>query len=84
MGTVNRLCLLLAVILLARCEEPGPDSDQSSAFYPEENVPRHVPLTRERFTEKVLLNRDPWIVIFHDGSMERVWKTMATHLRGLC
>ena len=84
MGTVNRLCLLVAVVLLARCEDPGPDSDQSPAFDPEEKFQDMFPLTRENFTEKVLLNKDPWIVIFHDGSMERVWKTMATHLRGLC
>ena len=84
MSTVNRLCLLVAVILLARCEDPVPDSDQSPAFDPEEKFQDMFPLTRENFTKKVLLNKDPWIVIFHDGSIERAWKTMATHLRGLC
>lgn len=41
------------------------------------------PLTSENFTECLLRSKDPWIVIFHDGNLERQWKTMATQVRGL-
>ena len=74
----------MAVLSIVRCDEPVPDQDQTPALNAEEMYQDIFPLTRENFTEKVLRNKDPWIVIFHDGSMDRAWKTMATHLRGLC
>lgn len=84
MGTLHILCLCVATMLLARCQDPVPDPDQTPALEPEEKFQDMFPLIGENFTEKVLRNKDPWIVIFHDGTMERAWKTMATHLRGLC
>ena len=84
MDTISRFYLLLPVLSLVRCDNPVPDQDQTPALNPEEMYQDIFPLTREKFTEIVLRNKDPWIVIFHDGSMDRAWKTMATHLRGLC
>ena len=86
MGIVQlpRLCLFVTVILFARCQPPGAEPDQTPALEPEERFRDIFPLTRDNFTETVLRNKDPWIVIFHDGAMERAWKTMATRLRGLC
>lgn len=57
---------------------------QTPALNPNERYQDLFPLTSENFTQNVLRNKDPWIIIFHDGSVEREWKTMATHLRGLC
>lgn len=54
------------------------------ALSPDERYQDFFPLTSENFTQNLLRSKDPWIVIFHDGSVEREWKTMATHLRGLC
>ena len=41
-------------------------------------------LTRDNFTDTVLRSQDPWIVLFHAGSLDKAWKTMATSMRGLC
>lgn len=69
--------------------EQNADNDEASrraqtpALSPEERYQDMFPLTKDNFTQSVLRNIDPWIIIFHDGSIEREWKTMATHLRGL-
>ena len=77
-------CLILALFLTVSCDDKVTDPDQTPALNPEEMYRDMFPLVRKNFTEKVLRNKDPWIIIFHDGSMDRAWKTMATHLRGLC
>ena len=40
-------------------------------------------LTVKNFTEIVLNSKDPWVVIFHDGSFYKTWKTMASSMRGV-
>ncbi|XP_060585058.1 uncharacterized protein LOC132741002 [Ruditapes philippinarum] len=69
-------------------EEPGNREEttdgKTPVFSPDERYQDLFPLTNENFTKNLLRNRDPWILIFHDGSVEKEWKTMATHLRGLC
>ncbi|XP_045159679.2 uncharacterized protein LOC123525053 [Mercenaria mercenaria] len=57
---------------------------KTPAFSPDERYQDLFPLTSENFTQTLLRNQDPWIVIFHDGYVEKEWKTVATHLRGLC
>lgn len=58
------------------------DTEQTPALKPEERYQDMFPLTADNFTTTVMRNRDPWIVIFHDGSVDRQWKTMATQSRG--
>jgi hypothetical protein len=69
-------------------EEPGTREEttegKTPVFSPDERYQDLFPLTNENFTKNLLRNRDPWILIFHDGSVEKEWKTMTTHLRGLC
>lgn len=57
---------------------PGQDSPLS----PNEKYLDIFPLTIDNFTENVMRNQDPWVVIFHEGSIPRAWKTMAVSLRG--
>ena len=57
---------------------PGQDSPLS----PNEKYLDIFPLTIDNFTENVMRNQDPWVVIFHEGSILRAWKTMAVSLRG--
>lgn len=57
---------------------------QTPALNPEEMYQDMFPLTNENFTRFLLRHKDPWVVIFHDGSVDRGWKTMAAQLRGLC
>lgn len=80
MGIDYTFCLLVAVLSTTICQE---NPDQTPALNPEEMYQDMFPLTSENFTEKVLRNKDPWIVVFHDGTMDRAWKTMAAHMRGL-
>ena len=40
-------------------------------------------LTNANFTDLVLKSKDPWVVIFHDGSFFRTWKSMAASMRGI-
>ena len=81
---VCHVCLIAGLFLIISCDVGTTQQDQTPVLKPEEMYRDMFPLTRENFTEKVLRSKDPWIVIFHDGNMERAWKTMATHLRGLC
>ena len=81
---VCRVCLIAGLFLIISCDVGTAQQDQTPVLKPEEMYRDMFPLTRKNFTEKVLRSKDPWIVIFHDGNMERAWKTMATHLRGLC
>lgn len=79
--------MLLLVLLGAVgsvTSQPPNDNVQSSVLNPEEMFRDMLPLTRDNFTAEVFRTKDPWIVIFHDGSVAREWKTMATHMRGLC
>ena len=59
------------------------DTDTTPALKPEEMFQDLFPLTSENFTISVLRTKDPWIVIFHDGSVQRPWKTMAMQVRGM-
>ena len=77
-------CLCLLIFLSVARGETTAEQNQTPALNPEEMYQDMFPLTWGNFTEKVLRSKDPWIVIFHDGQMDRAWKTMATHLRGLC
>ena len=81
--SVWQVCLTAGLLLIIACNVMA-QQDQTPVLKPEEMYRDMFPLTRDNFTEKVLRSKDPWIVIFHDGNMERAWKTMATHLRGLC
>lgn len=58
--------------------------EKTAAVRTEEMFQDMFPLTSDNFTQVVLRRKDPWIVIFHDGTIEKAWKTMATHIRGLC
>lgn len=80
----NMFSLCLLVLLPIARGETTAEQNQTPALNPEEMYQDMFPLTWGNFTEKVLRSKDPWIVIFHDGQMDRAWKTMATHLRGLC
>lgn len=88
MGDLNlSFIVFVSFGILGCCQETGRTEDQQAqtpAFSPEERYQDMFPLTKENFTESVMRNLDPWIVLFHDGSVHREWKTMATHLRGIC
>lgn len=55
---------------------------QETPLPPSEKFLDIFPLTTDNFTESVMKNKDPWVVIFHEGSIPRAWKTMAASLRG--
>lgn len=82
------LCIYLSAILAGvkvngvYSAGTSSDTDQTPALKPEERYQDMFPLTADNFTTSVMRNRDPWIVIFHDGSVDREWKTMATQSRG--
>ncbi|KAJ8306532.1 hypothetical protein KUTeg_017077 [Tegillarca granosa] len=41
------------------------------------------PITKNNFTSSVLKSKDPWVLIFHQGSMIRGWKAMSVSARGI-
>lgn len=55
---------------------------QETPLSPHEKYLDIFPLTLENFTESVMKISDPWVIIFHEGSIPRAWKTMASTLRG--
>ncbi|KAK3091000.1 hypothetical protein FSP39_016378 [Pinctada imbricata] len=59
------------------------DDQTSAPFEPEEQFLDIFPLTKDNFTESVLKNKDPWIILFHSGTLARTWKTMAVNVRGV-
>ncbi|WAR24534.1 hypothetical protein MAR_038203 [Mya arenaria] len=71
-----------SVIATHNTENSG--TSQTPALPPDEMYQDMFPLTKTNFTDCVLRNMDPWILIFHAGAVERAWKTMATRLRGVC
>lgn len=82
------LCGLLFVFVYAFAYEnivktkkfviPG----QQTPLAPNEKYLDIFPLTIDNFTENVMKQQDPWVIIFHQGSIPRAWKTMAVSLRG--
>ncbi|XP_060070403.1 uncharacterized protein LOC132550368 [Ylistrum balloti] len=70
------LCL---IGISAQQEQEG----NTPEFAPEEKYLDIFPLSQENFTEVVLKCNDPWIIIFHDGSMSMAWKKMAVGARGV-
>ena len=55
---------------------------QGTPLPPNEKYLDIFPLTSDNFTENVLGNKDPWVIIFHEGTIPRVWKTMTASMRG--
>ena len=72
------VCRMETIVKTKQFEIP----QQETPLSPNEKYLDIFPLTKENFTESVMKNKDPWIIIFHEGSIPRAWKTMASTLRG--
>ena len=59
------------------------DLDVSPALTENEQYRDILHFTSSNFTDIVLKSKDPWILIFHDGSILKTWKTMSATLRGV-
>ncbi|KAL3869684.1 hypothetical protein ACJMK2_042346 [Sinanodonta woodiana] len=85
--TLKRSFVFVAVFLSQNwifCKEVTYTSyHYTASFTPHEMFQDLFPLTQSNFTEKVLHSPDPWVVVVHDGSLEKVWKTMAAGVRGI-
>ena len=57
--------------------------DQTQAFSKDEMYQDIFPLCASNFSSILLKSADPWIVIFHQGMLDRAWKFMAVSLRGV-
>jgi len=56
---------------------------ESSELTPEEKYLDIFPLSKQNFTENVMKTKDPWIILFHEGTLTRAWKKVAVGARGL-
>jgi hypothetical protein len=92
MATILCLAALFVALLLSttNCAKYAPETlpkaaygGQTPFYTPEEMYIDIFPLTRGNFTAKVLKSKDPWIILFHDGTSLKSWKTMAVKLRGI-
>lgn len=57
--------------------------EENPEFPEDERYNDIFPLTYKNFTEKLIKQKDAWVVIFHDGTLTKSWKTMAASLRGI-
>ncbi|XP_013406928.1 uncharacterized protein LOC106171236 [Lingula anatina] len=56
---------------------------QTPAFKKHEMFNDIFPLTISNFSENVLRSKEAWIIIFHDGTMLKTWKSMTASVRGV-
>ncbi|XP_064626063.1 uncharacterized protein LOC135486873 [Lineus longissimus] len=91
MATIRCLpVIFLAIFCTTYCAKyapetlPKPAAGGQTPFYsPEEMYQDIFPITKANFTAKVLKSQDAWIILFHDGTSLKSWKTMAVKLRGI-
>ncbi|OWF38164.1 uncharacterized protein LOC110466596 [Mizuhopecten yessoensis] len=76
------LTFYLFLCLICVNAQQGQETD-TPEFAPEEKFLDILPITQENFTDVVLNCNDPWIIIFHDGTMSMGWKKMAVGTRGV-
>ncbi|XP_069128050.1 uncharacterized protein [Argopecten irradians] len=83
-NTVKMFSLAVFLFICINCihAQQGKEGEMPE-FAPEEKFLDILPLTQENFTNLVLNTKDPWIIIFHDGTMSMAWKKMAVGARGI-
>ncbi|XP_033737829.1 uncharacterized protein LOC117325595 [Pecten maximus] len=83
-NAIEMLFSAISLFIYLTCvnAQQGQQSD-TPEFAPEEKYLDILPLAQENFTDVVLNSNDPWIIIFHDGTMSMAWKKMAVGARGI-
>ncbi|KAL5022703.1 hypothetical protein ScPMuIL_001858 [Solemya velum] len=82
-GYIATLVFLTLLNLSVDCQHNAEDKQQTTAFTSDQMYLDIFPLTGNNFTEEVLKKPDPWVIVFHQGTLERVWKDLAVGLRGV-
>lgn len=86
-GTINFLYFyqfLIAVFVYSVLgNEINSNKQNFPAFTANERYLDIFPITKHNFTTSVLKSKDPWVLIFHDGSLIRGWKALSVSARGI-
>lgn len=84
MGWCFTIFVLLVIPNLTTGGQHNADNnEQTPAFTPDQTYMDIFTLTKDNFTQEVLKSPDPWVILFHQGILERVWKDLAVGLRGV-